>query len=272
MVNTGPIDRTAPVLSGFTLTPSAIDTTEEPQSITVNFNLTDDLSGIQSVQLYAYDPNDNFAGGLFTSFPTSGLLSESYSGSFDLPAGSLEGTWNSVLSVRDRAGNSFFYVAGELGFGEPFPGPVNGQFTVSPISETSFGSFISTFGLTGPDAFPGANPDGDTFDNVMEFVLGLDPTSANAPDPAIYEVVRVGDEIQINFTVDPSLTVTLNGNELELSGGAGAPVTIKGQTGANHQNDWVDQLPINVVGSSYRVTLPITAAARRMVRLSFNSP
>lgn len=90
MVNTGPVDSTAPVLSGFTLTPSAIDTGEEPQSMAVNFNLIDDLSGIQSVQLYAYDPNANFADDLFTSFPTSGLLSDSYSGSFDLPAGSLE--------------------------------------------------------------------------------------------------------------------------------------------------------------------------------------
>ena len=123
-----------------------------------------------------------------------------------------------------------------------------------------------------PDALPGANPDGDTFDNVMEFVFGLDLTSANAPDPALYEVVRVGDEIRINFTVDSSLTVTPNGNGLELSGGSGAPVTIKGQTGGNLQDDWVGQLPSNVVGSSYRVTLPITAAARGMIRLSFNSP
>jgi len=272
VVNTGTIDTMDPVLTAFTLSQTAVDTSGGPQSISVNFSLTDDLSGIGSVALYAYDPNEEFSGPLYTSFPTSGLLSDSYSGSFELPMGSLQGSWNSVLSVRDRTGNSIFYVSGSLGFGDPFPGSFNGQFTVGPVSGTSFSNFTSTYGLTGIDALAGGNPDGDVFDNAMEFLLGLDPTVQNDPNPALYEVVRVGNELRINFTIDPSLTVTTSGDSLALSSGGSTPVMITGQTGANLQNDWINQLPTNVSGSNYRVTLPITIARIGVIRLRLLAP
>ena len=272
VVNTGAVDATNPVLTAFSLSPNSVDTSGGPQSIAVNFSLTDDLSGLQSVVLYAYDPNNQFSSALYTSFPTSGALSDSYTGSFDLPMGSIEGTWNGVLSVRDRAGNSFFYVSGSLGFGNPFPAPFNGQFTVGPTSGTTFGFFTDTFGLTGMDALAEANPDGDVFNNALEFLLGLDPTLANAPNPSLYDVVRVGSEVRINFTIDPSLTATINGSDLELSSSGRPPVILTGQTSATLQNDWVDQLPSNVGSSSYRVTLPVTALMNGAVRLRFTLP
>lgn len=93
--------------------------------------------------------------------------------------GVFQGTWNAVLSVRDRVGNSLFYVAGSLGFGDSFPGSFNGQFTVGPLSATTFGDFTPGYGLTGTDALPSGNPDGDLFNNAMELLLGLDPTSSS---------------------------------------------------------------------------------------------
>ena len=272
VINGGSVDTTVPVLTAFSLSQTVVDTSAGSQSISVDFSLTDDLSGIQSVALYAYDPGSNFAGGLYQSFPTSGLLSDTYSGTFDLPAGSLEGVWNAVLSVSDRAGNSFFYVAGSPGFGSPFPAPFIGQFTVGPVSQTSFSSFTSSYGLTGLDALGGANSDGDLFNNAMEFLLGLDPTVANAPDPLLYEVVRSGNEIWINFTVDPSLAVSVSGTSLSISKDGAAPVLVTGQTGANLRDDWVDQAPVNVGGSKYRVILPITASQNGMIRLRFSIP
>ena len=272
VINTGSVDTTDPVLTSFSLSQTTVDTSSGPQSILVNFNLTDNLSGIQSVSLYAYDPNDEFSNPLFTSFPASGTLGDSYSGSFDLPMGSLEGTWNAVLSVRDRAGNSLFYVAGSLGFGDPFPAPFEGQFTVGPVTGTTFSNFTSAFGLTGSGALAGANPDDDLFNNAMEFLLGLDPTIRNTPNSSLYEVVRVGNELWLNFTIDPGLTVTTNGNNLELASDGASPVLLTGQTGANLQNDWVDQLPAHVEGSSYRITLPITTSEKGMMRLRFTTP
>jgi len=272
VINTGTVDATNPVLTFFSMTPTVVDTSASAQSIAVNLGLTDDLSGIESVVIYAYDPNDQFSGALYTSFPTSGLLSDTYSGSFDLPMGSLEGTWNAVVSVRDRAGNSIFYVGGSLGFGNPFPAPFVGQFTVGPVSGTSFENFASTFGLTGGDSLGGSNPDGDIYNNVLEFLLGLDPTVQNVPNSTLYEVVQVGSETRINFTIDPSLAVTINGDYLELSNGGSSPVSITGQTSTSFPNNWIDQLPTNVGGSSYRVTLPVTASDNGVVRLRFLAP
>jgi hypothetical protein len=38
------------------------------------------------------------------------------------------------------------------------------------------------------DALTGDNPDGDVFNNALEFLLGLNPNIQNDPDPLLYGI------------------------------------------------------------------------------------
>ena len=62
-----------------------------------------------------------------------------------------------------------------------------------------------------------------------------------------------------------------NGNFLEVSDATGTPYSVTGQTGADFMN-WTDQLPSNVGGSTYRVSLPIASGPHGHVRLGFAMP
>lgn len=271
--NTGSVDTMVPTLTAFSLSPTTVDTSGSAQSVAYSISLTDDLSGLTRVAIQVYDPNNIFVSSLFESFPVSGELSGTYTGTLDLPMGSMEGDWKVALSVRDRAGNSFFYAPSSLGFGTLYPSPFSGEFSVGPVTGgTTFGNFASNFGLSGMDALPGANSDKDSYNNALELILGLNPTVANAPNASLYEAVRVGNEMRINFTVDPSLSVSVNGDYLEISDGGATPVMVTGQTGVNLVDDWANQLPTNTSGTTYRVTLPISSPGSGNVRLHFMAP
>ncbi len=46
--------------------------------------------------------------------------------------------------------------------------------------EPAFASYASKYGLTGANAAPGADPDGDGFSNATEFAFGMNPSKADA--------------------------------------------------------------------------------------------
>lgn len=186
------------------------------QSIDVSVNVTDDLSGLRWVFFYVHDPTNTGVDPLFSALAGGGSTSNTYMKTIEIPLGSAEGTWKIGVFLRDRAGNWIRYGVNGT---DPFPVPGDEEFTVSPLASTTFGNFVATFGLTGPDALPGADPDHDLFENALELLLGLDPTVPNAADPVRYEITHTAGELQLLFTIDPTLTVGINGDFLEVSDG-----------------------------------------------------
>ncbi|VGO13158.1 hypothetical protein PDESU_01712 [Pontiella desulfatans] len=51
---------------------------------------------------------------------------------------------------------------------------------VTSLVETPYDSWASEYGLSGDDALANADAEGDGYDNLAEYALGMDPTSADA--------------------------------------------------------------------------------------------
>jgi hypothetical protein len=267
VTNTGLSDTTGPMLNSFSMSPGAVDTSAGPGVMTVDCNVTDDLAGIRGIFLFVYNPSDEFQFTV-TIDPASGVAGD-YSTTFEIPQGSVNGTWEVSLFTRDFTGNTSRYGR----FGTAFPTPGEELIEVGPITGGStFDNFIGPFSLTGDDALPGGNPDGDLFSNALELLLGLSPVVADLPAPSVFGIEKVGNELHLEFTVDPGLTVGTNGTDLEISDGSGTPFLVTGQTGSNLVDDWADQLPAWVSGTTYRVTLPVGPATEGFVRLGLTFP
>jgi hypothetical protein len=151
--------------------------------------------------------------------------------------------------------------------------PADAEFTVGPVTGSSFASFAAAHSLTGNDALPGANPDHDWANNAMEFLLGLDPTAASAPDPAIYQTSRAGGGLRLDFKLAAGLTAASDGNFLHVANAAGdAPLLVTGQTATDLAGPWTDVLPTNAGGGIYWIVLPAGPGARGFCRLKFVDP
>lgn len=269
VTNTGPADTQNPVLQSITISPNAIDTSTSMQSIDVSLEVTDDLSGLRWIFLYVYDPTDTSVGSLFSAFAGAGTTNGTFMKTLDIPQGSMEGTWELGVFLRDQAGNSIRYgISGTASF----PSPGDEEFTVGPLTPSTFDNFVSTYNLSGADAQPNANPDKDPFNNMLELLLGLNPNTYDTINPTIYNMVRTPTEFQLLFTIDPTLTVGTNGDFLEISDATGSPFTVTGQTGTNLSNDWANQLPAPVSGSTYRVSIPFASGTHGFTRLFFPAP
>jgi len=57
------------------------------------------------------------------------------------------------------------------------------QIAVKVVGGSDYESWAAGFGLTGADADPAADPDGDLVSNQREYAFGLDPTSAASLTP-----------------------------------------------------------------------------------------
>ena len=265
VLNSGTVDTTFPVLNSCSVTPGTVDTSGGSALVTVNFNATDDNGIFSGITLFVYDPAGDFQQALFVA---AGVPGGDFTKSFTMPMGSAEGTWRIRIGIRDAVGNQRYVGI----YGDPMPVPGQDEFVVGTVAGTTFGNFVSTYSLSGPDAALGGNPDHDLFPNALELLLGLDPTVPNAADPAKYAVTKVGNELHLDFTIDPSLTVQTNGGRIEVDDGSGSAIHVIGQTGTNLANDWVDQLPTHVTGTTYRVILPIGPGGTGVARLAVEDP
>jgi hypothetical protein len=266
VTNSGTADTGDPALNSFTLTPAAVDASSGPASLTVDFNATDDLSGLQGIFLFVYDPSNNFQFTVSVD-PASGVADD-YTTTIEVPAGSAEGTWRVVVFLRDKVGNSSRYGL----FGDPYPIPGSEEFTVGPLAGSTFANFMTPFGLTGPDALADGNPDHDPFPNGMELVLGLDPTQPDAADPAVYRMERTAGEVRIVFRVDPALSVQVDGDFLAIDDGGGSPFLLTGESATELDGSWTTQLPQSVGGTTYQVSLAIAPDGSGFLRLRGSDP
>ena len=105
-------DLTPPQLTAFDFTPKNIDTTAGPASVTVSFQVTDDLSGATTFDVQFGSPGGGQRGvpvlfAASTDFTGSGALS--------FPQFSEAGTWVVLqVFVRDNVGNTRYYTRADL--------------------------------------------------------------------------------------------------------------------------------------------------------------
>lgn len=269
VVNTGPVDNDPAVVSSIAIAPKVVDTSSGSVDIAVTVGISDALSELTTIWVNFIDPSGYeidyeyvngalITGGSFTVHHT-------------MPEGSEEGHWHCTISTRDKVGNYREY--GPESYNTPFPVPADAEFTVGPVTESSFSNFATEYSLTGNDALLGANPDNDWASNAMEFLLGLNPTVATVPNPALYQASRVANELRLDFKPAVGLTVTDNGNFLNVANTAGgAPVRVTGQIATDLAGPWTNILPVPAGGGVYRVTLPIGPGTRGFCRLKFLDP
>ncbi|BCX46809.1 serine peptidase precursor [Haloferula helveola] len=265
VTNTGTADTTGPVLHSFSLNPTTVDTTSMAETIDVDFNVTDDLAGIRGIFLFVYDPSGTFQFTVSVD-PASGVAGD-FTTTINLPMSSAEGTWEVVVFLRDFVGNTNRY--GQ--FGDPFPVPGSEEFVNVTPTLSTFETLMAAYPLTGADAAADANPDFDLFSNIFEILLGLDPTVADFPVPAVYDSHVAGGELRIDFTIDPSLSIHANGQFLEVDDGTNPPFEITGQS-SNNLSTWTHQLPVLISGTTYRVSIPIGPDTTGNLRLFARDP
>ncbi len=104
----GGSDITPPQLVGFDFTPKQVNTTQSTQTIAFTAHITDDLSGVNGLNLSFQAPTTQQH--LYVSFygtPTSGnMLDGTYQSDATLPAFSEQGVWHlSYASLADNLGN-----------------------------------------------------------------------------------------------------------------------------------------------------------------------
>lgn len=271
VINTDLVDVTPPLVSSIDITPATLDTSAASGDLNVTVNLSEDLSGINYAYVDFIDPSGATVGSLFKFVDAGMIVGGSFTVSQTLPQGSQPGVWRCEVATKDMAGNFRKYGPDE--FETPFPVPADAQFTIGPVSGSTYADFASGYGLTGPAALPAANPDADWANNALELVLGLNPTLADTPDPALYQVTRVGNELRLDFKVAAGLTVTDNGEFLDLTNAAaGPPFQVTGQTCPGLAGPWTNTRPLPVGGGVYRVTLPLGPGASGFCRLMFRDP
>jgi hypothetical protein len=271
VVNTGPVDLLAPAVTAIDITPKTLAT---PGTLAITVSISDDLSGIRDAQLHFLDPLNAGYAPLFTvldaSNRTSGdAVNATHLVSLALPPGLATGTWTIRVFLRDMVGRTRFYGLD----GPAYPEPGDGTFTVGTTPQSTFKAFMATHQLTGDDALPTADPDHDGRNNGLELMLGTHPNQADPAGAGWYSLSRDATHLHMDFTIDPALTVTVNGDHLELrDGGGGAPLLLTGQTQAGLAGGpWTTVPPALVAGSTWRVSLALTAG-RGFVRLAFEDP
>ncbi|MDF9752817.1 hypothetical protein M2428_004295, partial [Arthrobacter sp. ES3-54] len=101
-------DLMAPVIHGFSFTPTVVDVSEAAASVQYSTRITDDLSGVSST--YIQFRNDETRAVIVGSLSrgTGNALDGTYSGSTSIPRHSLPGPWTAEIYVKDEAGRSYF--------------------------------------------------------------------------------------------------------------------------------------------------------------------
>src|ERR1022692_4398432 len=209
-------DTTPPQLTGLTLTPTSVNVSAGPQTITASFTLTDNLSGV----FFPTGANNSF---VFQISSPSGKQSQWRSGNdftmisgtplngqwqitFPIPQYSEPGTWSiQQLTLQDAANNSVTLNAAAisaLGLSPSITVASNPSDTIPPqfvsltVSPTSINTSTSeqtvTVTLKATDNLSGVNWDAET--PTLGFVRGVTFTSPSD----LYLFVGVFDGLQLS--------------------------------------------------------------------------
>ncbi len=110
-------DTAPPTLTGFTFTPSAIDTTLAAQIVTCNMTLADSPAGVASATCAFTSPDSLHRQSCTVAAPSSGTpQSGTYSCGISFPRYSPAGTWTASVTTSDAVGNNANINPATLGF------------------------------------------------------------------------------------------------------------------------------------------------------------
>lgn len=101
-------DTAPPQVTAFSITPATIDTTLAPATLTITLAITDDQSGVASLELdmLPHPKKSNQAVVCYPQRVSGNSLNGVYSATITLPRGAQDGTWQvSALTIYDGAGN-----------------------------------------------------------------------------------------------------------------------------------------------------------------------
>jgi hypothetical protein len=271
VANTGLVDETEPVVTSIEITPDTVDVSTGDVEIQITISISDDRSGRRDAFLFFYTPEDVPHGAFFAVLDDDNRIdgnnvTGTYQVTRTIPQGTMPGNWIVRTFLRDRTGKVRFYGPGAAAY----PEPGDGIFTVGGEVPSLFEAFLSTYSLTGNDALPGADPDGDGRNNATELMLGTDPNVSAEAGAGAFVLSRDPTHLHYDFTIDSTLSVTVNGLYLELrDGSGGAPLRLTGQTQAGLAGVWTDVLPVHQVGSTWRISLPFAGGSSSFARISF---
>lgn len=272
VVNNGVVDLLPPTLSSIDITPVAVDVTNSAKNITITVQAGDDVSGLRDAQLFFYrssggQPIDSFTQDLLLH-PVSGQPG-TYQVVVTIPRAADAGEYEVQTFLRDRTGREVRFGIGGQGYPQ---GTADGRFSVSKSGTgdvSTYQQFTELYGLTGDNALPGADPDGDGYNNSTELLLGTDPGNAASNGNGKLTVARDATHLHLTFTIDPTLDVEAREDEDFLRVGDGTPrFRVSGQVSST-PDSWDDVQPEHVNGQTYRVSVPLSSGPRGFIRLLF---
>ena len=109
------VDGSAPVVSSLVLSVGEVDVSEGPGEFSVSLVVEDDLSGVESVVVWAVNPEGVQMLGSALELVAGDELSGVWRATFTIPRFAMAGEWRvSGIMVRDRAFNESYVVGEEL--------------------------------------------------------------------------------------------------------------------------------------------------------------
>ena len=243
VLNSGPVDAAAPVVTAYTLTPDTVDVGPGSQNVAISITVTDDLSGVSLVSLSFYDSLGFSTTNLFWT-PSFGSLTRTsgdglngtYEGIVTVPAALAPDTWESVLSVQDASGK-VRYIDTIFG-GEPFPGGGSGQLTIQNTgAPDSTPPIVTSYTLTPGTVDVGMGAQDVTVDlAVTDDVSGLAGITIQFYNSAL--------ALQTSLTWSPSAGNLTRISGDELNGTYQGIITIPGYIAAD---TWDSTITVNDV-------------------------
>ncbi len=175
-------DSTPPVLTGFTYSPMAVNTTTSAATVNVTAQVTDDLSGVGYVTMLFISPSRQYAQNAYMYLSSGSDLDGTWTGTVTIPAYSEAGTWTvEGVEVGDFANNYLWYYTSDLQtLGFPTQLINNIPSTTTAVTSSSNPSIYGqsvTFTATVAPQGPGSPTGSVTFSDGAT-TLGVSPLTA----------------------------------------------------------------------------------------------
>jgi autotransporter-associated beta strand protein/T5SS/PEP-CTERM-associated repeat protein len=123
------------------------------------------------------------------------LVATTYNAS-GLPAGlGMNSTTGLISGTPALAGNFSAILSATNSFGS------SGNFSLSISVVSAYDEWASDYGLSGSDALPASDPDGDSFTNRQEYAFGTSPT---LPTAELLDLSSSGGNLTVSFSTRPN--------------------------------------------------------------------